>query len=428
MKKRLLVIVMMCLAFIGLNAQASKAAEVDILINKLVEKKIITQDEATQLIADMAKEGPRENAEIKTIVAEAAKEEAKNNKQVLPSWVQNMTISGDFRTRYQTEDVSNDGLPSRDRWRIRLRTGVESKINDQWKVGFGFATGGGSDGSDPISRNQTLENEFQAPSLRVDYAYAQYTPNKNVTIMAGKFKNPLWTTKDLIWDGDANPDGLAATFNFKASDKINFFITPAYFILEEDKASKNDPAMIAIQPGMNWKINDSVNLKVAGAYYDNMNVKGSDMSLWSQGTNSRDSNKKWIYDLSSTAFEAEASFKLPFFLKNASLFGEHIKSDADTDNTGWLAGIKLGDEKVKELGQWQFIYNYRNLEKDGWVDWLPDSDFYNGKTGVKGSEYELTFGLRKNVTFGLDYYADQPIVNLSNKNMKVLQVDLVVKF
>jgi len=427
MKKRFLVFVMMCIAFIGINTQNAKAAEVDILINKLLEKNIISQDEATQLISDMQKEGARENEAIKTVVAEIAKEEAKNNKQVLPKWVENMTLSGDFRIRYQTEDVDNDNNPSRNRWRIRLRTGVESKINDQWKAGFGFATGGGDNGADPISRNQTLQDEFQAPGLRVDYAFAQYAPNKNITMVAGKFKNPIWTTKDLIWDADANPDGLAATFSFKASDKLSFFVTPVYYVLDEFKTGA-DPAMLAIQPGMNWKINDSVNFKVAGAYYANKNVKGNDMSIWSQGNNSKDAAEKWLYDLSSTVFDGELGVKLPFFLKNVSLFGEYVKSDADTDNTGWLAGLKLGDEKVKESGQWQFIYNYRNLEKDGWVDWLPDSDFYSGKTGVKGSEFELTCGLSKNVTFGLDYYKSAPIDNPNKKDQTLLQADLVFKF
>jgi polyhydroxyalkanoate synthesis regulator phasin len=435
MKKRLIVMAMICIVLIGFNTRVPQAAEVDILINKLVEKGVITQDEATQLMDEMRKEGARENEAIKAVVAEAAKEEAKHNKQVLPSWVENMTLSGDFRVRYQTEDVDNDGKPSRNRWRIRLRPGLDAKINDQWKVGFGLATGS----DDPISTNQTLENEFQTPDIRLDYAYAQYSPTKDIRIIAGKLKNPLYTTKDLMWDGDARPDGLAATFNFKASDKMGFFITPAYFILEEFSTSK-DPAMIVFQAGMNLNINDNVKFKVAGTYYDFKNVKGSDMSVWSQKTNSYTKtvsnagqwNEKatyyWVYDHDSTAFDAELTAKFDSFIKYASLFGEYVNSDADTNNTGWLAGITFGDEKVNELGKWQFIYNYRELEKDGWVDWLPDSDFYGGKTGVKGSEFEFTIGLYKNVTFGFDYYISQPIDNSANMDMSLLQADLVIKF
>ncbi len=423
MKKRLFVMVMICMVFIGFNARVPQAAEVDILINKLVEKRIITQDEAAQLIDEMRKEGARENEAIKTVVAEAAKEEAKNNKQVLPSWVSSMTLSGDLRVRYQTEDVDNDGKPARNRWRIRLRPGLDAKINDQWKAGFGLATGS----DDPISTNQTLENEFQSPDIRLDYAYAQYSPTKDIKIMAGKLKNPLYTTKDLMWDNDARPDGLAATFNFKASDKIGFFITPAYFILEEFSTA-DDPAMMVLQPGMTWKINDNVNFKIALAYYDFKNVKGSNMSVHSQGTNSTDAGGLWLYDHDSTAFDAELGFKISSFIKYASVFGEYVKSYADTDNIGWLAGITFGDEKVNESGKWQFTYNYRDIEKDAWVDWLPDSDFYEGETGTKGSEFEFVFGIAKNVTLGLDYYLNQPIDNPANKDMSLLQADLVIKF
>jgi hypothetical protein len=424
MKKRLFVMVMICMVFIGFNTRVPQAAEVDILINKLVEKRIITQDEAFQLMDEMRKEGVRENEAIKAVVAEAAKEEAKNNKQVLPSWVENMTLSGDLRVRYQTEDVDNDGKPSRNRWRIRLRPGLDAKINDRWKIGFGLATGS----DDPISTNQTLENEFQTPDIRLDYAYAQYSPTKDIKIMAGKLKNPLYATKDLMWDGDARPDGLAATFNFKASDNVSFFITPAYFILEEFSATKDDPAMIAFQPGMTWKINDNVNLKVAGAYYDFKNVKGSNMSVHSQGTNSTDAGGLWLYDHDSMAFDTELGFKIPSFIKYASIFGEYVKSDADTDDAGWLAGITFGDEKVNDSGKWQFIYNYRKIEKDAWVDWLPDSDFYGGETGTKGNEFEFTFGLAKNIILGLDYYLNQPIDNPANRDMSLLQADLVIKF
>jgi hypothetical protein len=426
MKKKFLVFVMICLAFIGLNIQPAKAAEVDILINKLVEKNIISQDEATQLISDIQKEVAREDEEIKTVVAEAAKEEAKNNKQVLPRWVENVTLSGDVRVRYQAENTDNDGNPLRERWRLRLRAGVDAKVNSNWKAGFGVATGN----DDPRSTNQTLENEFQTPDIRLDYAYGQYaTTNKVFSLTAGKFKNPIWTVKDMMWDTDVMPEGLSAAFNFKASDKLNFFVMPAYFILDEDKATENDPAMVAIQPGMSWTMNDKLNLKIAGTYYDFRNVKGTDMStIFTRGSNSTDAEGLWLYDHDSVAFDAELKITPGSFIEYASIFGNYVKSDADTDNTGWLAGVKFGNERVIEFGKWLFIYNYRSLEKDAWVEWLPDSEFYNGMTGAEGNEFELIIGLSKNVSFGIDYYMDAPIDNPDKKDQTLIQADLVLKF
>ena len=92
-------------------------------------------------------------------------------------------------------------------------------------------------------------------------------------------------------------------------------------------------------------------------------------------------------------------------------------------------GIKFGHKKVKQLGQWQVKYNYRRLEKDAWPDFLPDSDFYGGKTDSKGNEVEFKLGLAKHVAFGLDYYFDvKPINGDADREQKLLQADLALKW
>jgi len=56
----------------------------------------------------------------------------------------------------------------------------------------------------------------------------------------------------------------------------------------------------------------------------------------------------------------------------------------------------------------------------------PDSDFYSGKTGVKGLEYILNYGLSKNTSLALDYY-DATLRN-GETRQQVLQMDLNYKF
>ncbi|MFA5287692.1 MAG: hypothetical protein WC394_05445, partial [Candidatus Omnitrophota bacterium] len=53
---------------------------------------------------------------------------------------------------------------------------------------------------------------------------------------------------------------------------------------------------------------------------------------------------------------------------------------------------------------WQFKYLYAMLGRDAVLDVLPDSDRYGGKTGMRSHEGELTFGLGKNTSLGLDIY------------------------
>ena len=72
-------------------------------------------------------------------------------------------------------------------------------------------------------------------------------------------------------------------------------------------------------------------------------------------------------------------------------------------------------------------YNYRELEKDAWIDAFPDSDFEGGKTDSKGHEFIVDYAIVENVNFGIDYYSTVKKSDTKKTN-NVLQLDLVVKF
>jgi hypothetical protein len=88
-------------------------------------------------------------------------------------------------------------------------------------------------------------------------------------------------------------------------------------MLEEFKDAA-DPAMMLIQQGVDWNINNHISLNIAGTYYDFMHIKGSDMTIHSHGTNSRNAKGQWLYDFNSIAIDAELGVKLPFFIEYAS--------------------------------------------------------------------------------------------------------------
>ncbi|MFH1214392.1 MAG: putative porin, partial [Candidatus Neomarinimicrobiota bacterium] len=106
---------------------------------------------------------------------------------------------------------------------------------------------------------------------------------------------------------------------------------------------------------------------------------------------------------------------------------KNIEAESDTANSGMAFGVAFGAEKIKDKGQWQVKCIYRKLEKDAWLDFLPDSDTYGGKTDVKGSEFIVQYGLTRNVVLGLDYYS---IENLRGtiKPEQLLQTDIQFKF
>ena len=405
------------------TTRLSHANEIETLLNKLVEKGVLTGAEAQQVLVETREEERKKIAQVKH--------------DILPEWIQKTKLSGDFRLREQYEDRSD--TDERWRTRIRLRLGLETQVADKFKVGFGIASGSSAD---PRSTNQTLQDSFSHKPINIDYAYGQYNPFNWLTLVGGKFKNPLFSPDDLIWDTDINPEGGAAQFNYKVCDSLGLFTNVGFFIIDERQpSSKNttsaqgqDPLMYVVQPGFEWKIKtpdlkDIANLKAAVAYYGFTHVKHNVLD-YSSGTNTL-VNKVLKYDYNAFNTNFQLGF-MPegFIVPYAGMFGEFVYNpDPPKGNTGWLLGAKFGVEKVSDKGQWQLQYSYRRLGRDAVLDILPDSDFYGGATDVRGHEAIFEYGIYKNVSLTLDYYNDRRLHQQeTNKNEHLLQLDWNLKF
>jgi len=420
MKRKIILVLVGLAVSILLLPFSSQAGEIDILVQKLVDKGVLSQGEAQQILTETKEEV---RAQL-----------AKGDMDTLPAWIRNMKLKGDFRLRYQYDDKDKDSVSGRNRGRIRYRLGIETDINDQVKVAAGLASGS----SDPRSTNQTFQDTFSTKGINLDYAYVKYAAQPWLTLFGGKMigKDILWEPTDLLWDGDITPEGGAAVLS-KSVDNMDFFANLGFFPIDESSSASDEPYMGYIQPGVQIKLNDNTSLKGAVTAYT---VQSAEYDIDnSAGTNTLvGSNHKYDYDAISPAFELGFSEPLGGVVPYFSLFGEYVKAfDPDDEDEGFAAGIKFGDKKVSSPGQWQIKYIYRYLERDAWLDALPDSDAYDGDTNVKGHEIQWTYGLSKNITFGLDYYYMQPIKTLSGisdhslgsgNEQHVIQADLVFKF
>ncbi|HDN97659.1 MAG TPA: hypothetical protein ENG68_00665 [bacterium] len=402
-----------CLFFVWfwVIAGLSYSGEIDILVEKLAEKGILSHGEARAILIETKEE--------------VRKESIKRRHETLPRWIQNTKIKGDLRLRYQWEDQHN--APDRHRGRYRFRLGLETKINKTIKVSAGLATGG----SDARSTNQTMCDGFSTPDIRLDYAYAEWTPTTWLTFKAGKIKSIkklIFRPSDLLWDSDINPEGISFSLS-KKMDNCDLFMNAGFWILDEEKGSA-DPYMWVVQPGVKYEFGKNAHLKLALAGYIFDNVKGATL------TNGKDTSGKYNtleggvlkYNYNSIAPSIEIGFKKPFgnLIPYLAIFGDYVHNpDPSENNNGYLFGIKFGAEKVKK-GTWQAKYMYRYLEKDAWIDIFPDSDAYSGHTDVKGHEFAFSYGIGRNVTFGIDYYYMERIKDTGRKNL--LQVDLKIKF
>jgi hypothetical protein len=390
------------------------AGETDVLIDILEKKGILTPREAKEVLSEVQIQKDKEKAPAKEVESSGFK---------LPKWVENTKVKGDFRFRYQDQDTDESGSKSRDRWRMRWRFGLETEVNEWWKTAFRLASGGG----DPRSRNLTLTDTFETSNVQLDLAYAQFDPNKYWSLVAGKFKNPIWNTKDLLWDSDINPEGIGVQFLDYKINQFEVFGTAGFYVLEEFSSDTSDPWLGLIQAGTKVNLTDSLYLKFAGAYYSFQDLKGNSFD-YSSGTNSTDAGGNLMDDYDAFGADAELGIKLSGPVPFVGIFGQYVDSNASRNDVGYLAGFKFGHKKVKKFGQWQVKYNYRNLEQDAWPDFLPDSDFYDGQTDVQGNEIEVSFGLAKNVTIGLDYYKTEQIDREPTIEEEIFQLDLVLKY
>ena len=162
-------------------------------VEKLIELNTHSQQSAQQAqsAADQAKGSV---AEAQTAVAQAQKAadhaefsaaEAKTKEQLdkesgdkkfdeVAGVVRRFRPIGDIRLRF--EPILQDLTPDRYRARIRLRIGVEGKLNEDFFGAFQLATG--TTENDPVSTNFTDGQFFSRKPIGVDKAYITYQPLK----------------------------------------------------------------------------------------------------------------------------------------------------------------------------------------------------------------------------------------------------------
>ncbi|HEX4488425.1 MAG TPA: putative porin [Terriglobales bacterium] len=140
-------------------------------------------------------------------------------------------FSGDLRVR--GESIFQDGVADRNRGRIRVRFGVEGKLNDDFIGGFALATG---TLGDPTTTNETFTNFFDRKTIALDKGYVVYQPqaHKWLQATAGKFAY-TWNRTAVTGDPDINPEGFSQKFSwdFDAPVFKNFTLNAMQLLFNE---------------------------------------------------------------------------------------------------------------------------------------------------------------------------------------------------
>ena len=276
--------------------------------------------------------------QIKQEVMSEARAENWAAPNVFPSWVSRITLFGDLRLRYEHDgfpagndntgafpnfNAINIGPPfdtagtvfppeinvdkNRERFRIRVRVGLNADLGDGFSIGIRGATG---ENDSPVTENQSLGvanngqgGNFSRYAIWLDRAFLKYEiggqPDKDLTLLLGRFDNPFFATT-MLWASDLGFDGIVLKARYQVARGVTPFLTVGAFPVfntEFNFASTNpakfnsqDKYLYAIQGGTDWRINRDFHLKVAGAYYDFNNIEGRLSSPFTPLTSSDQGN------------------------------------------------------------------------------------------------------------------------------------------
>jgi hypothetical protein len=264
--------------------------------------------------------------EVKQEVLEQIRAEPWATQAAVPDWTRRITIFGDVRVRYEYVSFGlgnanggefpdfnaiNSGKPfdvnfvdvaneryldvdqNRSRFRLRARVGATADLGQGFTIGVRIASG---DGTTPVSTNQTLGGSggfFSKYSIWLDQAYLRWEPSLGpgggVAVEAGRFENPFFTVRDLLWSENVNFDGFAVAGDMNVGGGFQPFLVAGAFPIFStafnfpiDHAAKYPSLnkwLFAGQLGTGWKIGAGLGLKLGVAYYAFQDVKGRASSL-----------------------------------------------------------------------------------------------------------------------------------------------------
>jgi polyhydroxyalkanoate synthesis regulator phasin len=431
------------LAFAGvlsLGAASLFAQDSGPLIDMLVKKGIVTDQEAEQLRADLVKDF-------------AANSSA--GKLNLSSSLTELRIAGDVRVRYEYRQgqAPNGDNVDRGRFRYRLRPTITGQLGSDWFFGFRLENGSGSRSSNVTWSDQGGPWAKTNDTVYIGQIYLGYRPNADWTITGGRIPNPFVSTL-MVWDADINPEGFGEQFK-KTAGKTTYFANFGQFLYDSANpqngvapaVNRQDQYLLGWQGGVTMKLNETDTLQFAPTIYQYVNNKTTSKTFAGafSPTNVSAINNLLVLDL-----PFEYNFALPGAgasrvfgdlaynadgKQRAKKFG---RPDLDNQVYAWQLGYQYGKAKLK--GEWDAKLYYQETGLFALDPNLVDSDIIDSRTNVKGLILTANYLITDAVTFTFTYAngagknktavsAGSGDIGLATLNkFNLLQFDVVAKF
>jgi hypothetical protein len=421
-------------------ATVTEAQTSDALLNTLVKKGILTEQEAKDIAAEVSE--PKEPSRWK-----------------LNNAVKQLEFFGDARLRYEfREGQTSDGDSlTRERFRYRLRFGFKGDFLEDFYYGLRLETS-----PSPRSTNVTIGDEpapFAKGSdvLHVGQIYLGWRATDWLSLEAGRLPNPLVTTH-MVWDADINPEGAAQKFR-RAFENWELFANLGQFLYDDVNpenpvgpgGTRSDVFLLAWQLGTKYKFTDKMSLQIAPTLYNYTGTGdyGGPFAATSIVNGRPVANVTGINDLLVFEVPVEFAFQAGNFPVRA--FGDFAMNlhGADRarragfpmetdDNKAYLAGMGIG--RANKKGGWEARAWWQHVELFALDPNLVDTDVFDSRLNLEGFAVALSYALTDNITGNVTYVRGDrinkrlPTLGLGDialdtmKDYQLLQLDLNWRF
>lgn len=340
----------------------------------------------------------------------------------LSKHIDNLSISGDLRVRYELRDrdLAGGGDEIMERMRLRLRAGLLWKSSaENWELGAGLITGP-EKGTVPFD-TWGEDHYFETGELRLDYAYARHTLG-SLKLTAGQQINPFLTSW-LLWSANLRPTGFTAQYAAHG-----YFATIGAYDVKQyvlDNGNTDLGMLYAVQLGTDMKADD-VKITIAGSFY------GFD-GVFERNERPNPDYSYMIGDLYTSAGMPLGKAKLSVYAQAFYNFGAEGDEgqgvlggtlDPEEENLGWVIGF------TTKLNALSFQYSYAQVGADSCVIGLKDETFGSGlsHTDLKGHKICISYSLTKHFSVAGNVFLYESLERSNQHEVAFYQTDLCYKF
>jgi len=432
------------------SASVALAQDSGPIIDKLVAKGLLTDQEGEDLRAEMLKDFGTSSA----------------GKLNVGSALTELKISGDVRVRYEGRAGQEGNGPtasdqsSRERFRDRLRLSLTGKLHDGWFFGTRLETGTGNRSTNNTFGDNSGNSPFSkggSSAIQLGQAYIGRNWD-DFTVTAGRFAAPQVSTP-MLWDDDINPEGLAEQWKHE-SGNVTYIANVGQFVYDNravttpfsgaasDKTGGAESMLFVEQAGAKYKFSNGRALQVLPTFYhysgNNAEFKSlaatqtssSNGALRTDGLAVVDIPVEYTFSLFSLPAKVWADVAMNLDAKaRATMAG---KPTYDGEDKAYQVGFGLGQTKAK--GDWEAKAFYQVVDAFALDSNLVDSDLFDSRTNMQGFgvsySYVITDGViakftyadatRKNSNLQTYGWGDIGTANLTK--YQLIQADLSVKF